>query len=340
MIIRIIYTFCFLILNANFLVSKEVNVFSSRHYESDYKLYDFFTKKTGIKVNVITGKSKLLEKRIIEEGSSCKGDLLILADAGRMGSAENKGLFQKFNSSVLKKKIPENLRTDYWYSIAKRARIFFYNNENIKNKDFRNIDYLDLADEKWDGDILIRASNNIYNQSLVAYMIEVYGEKKATEWVRGLVKNMARSPQGNDRAQILGVAAKEGKIAVANTYYHSLMMSGKKGTGQKKAAEKVSPIFPGQNSKGTHINISGAGLLKHSPNKRNAIKLLEFFLSDKAQKHIVNNTFEYPISKNVNPHPLVSRMGTNFKENNSISISSYFKWQSKAYKIMLENGWK
>ena len=199
---------------------------------------------------------------------------------------------------------------------------------------------LDLADEKWNGDILIRASNNIYNQSLVAYMIEVYGEKKATEWVRGLVKNMARSPQGNDRAQILGVAAKEGKIAVANTYYHSLMMSGKKGTEQKKAAEKVSPIFPGQNSKGTHINISGAGLLKHSPNKKNAIKLLEFFLSDKAQKHIVNNTFEYPISKNVNPHPLVSRMGTNFKENNSISISSYFKWQSKAYKIMLENGWK
>ena len=160
-----------------------------------------------------------------------------------MGSAESKGLFQKFNSSVLKK-IPENLRTDYWYSIAKRARIFFYNNENINNKDLKNIDYLDLADEKWDGDILIRASNNIYNQSLVAYMIEVYGEKKATEWVRGLVKNMARSPQGNDRAQILGVAAKEGKIAVANTYYHSLMMSGKKRDRTEKSSQKSKSNFP------------------------------------------------------------------------------------------------
>ena len=211
--------------------------------------------------------------------------------------------------------IGKHFRNEFWYGITKRARVIFYNPEITKYDDVKNINYEDLASEKWRNSIAIRQSNNIYNQSLVAYMIEVYGEKKATEWVRGLVKNMARSPQGNDRAQILGVAAKEGKIAVANTYYHSLMMSGKKGTEQKKAAEKVIPIFPGQNSKGTHINISGAGLLKHSPNKKNAIKLLEFFLSDKAQKHIVNNTFEYPISQNVNPHPLVSRMGTNFKEN-------------------------
>ena len=340
MIIRIIYIFCFVLFNTNVLKANEVNIFSSRHYESDYKLYDYFTKQTGIKVNVVTGKSKLLEKRIIEEGNVCQGDLLILADAGRMGSAESKGLFQKFDSDLLKKKIPRNLRTNYWYAITKRARILYYNNENIKNEDLNNIDYLDLADDKWQGDILIRGSNNIYNQSLVAYMIEVYGEKKTSKWVKGLVKNMARMPQGNDRAQILGVAAKEGKIAVANTYYHTLMLSGKKGIQQKKAAQKVSPIFPGQNSEGTHINISGAGLLKFSPNKKNAIKLLEFFLSDKAQKHIVDNTFEYPISLNVKPHPLVSSMGIGFKENNTIELSSYFKWQSTAYKIMLENGWK
>ena len=340
MIIKVIYIFCLAFFNTNFLIANEVNIFSSRHYESDYKLYDYFTKQTGIKVNVVTGKSKLLEKRIIEEGNVCQGDILILADAGRLGSAESKGLFQKFDSDFLKKIIPQNLRTDYWYAIAKRARILFYNNENIKNEDLNNIDYLDLADDKWRGDILIRASNNIYNQSLVAYMIEVYGEKKTTEWVKGLVENMARLPQGNDRAQILGIAAKEGKIAVANTYYYALMLSGKKGIEQKKAAKKVNPIYPGQNSKGTHINISGAGLLKYSPNKENAIKLLEFFLSDKAQKHIVDNSFEYPISQNVNPHPLISRMGKDFKENNTIELSSYFKWQSKAYKIMLENGWK
>ena len=341
MIIRIIYIFIlFIFSNYNFLFADEVNIFTSRHYESDYKLYNSFTQKTGIKVNVVSGKSKLLEKRIIEEGADCKGDLLILADAGRLGSSENKGLFQKISSEILIDKIHPNLRTDYWFSISKRARIFFYNEEILKENDVKGLDYLSLADKKWFEGILIRSSNSVYNQSLVAYMIENYGEKKTTNWIKSLVKNMARSPQGNDRAQILGIAANEGKIAVANTYYYALMLSGKKGNEQKKAALKVKPFFPGQKAKGTHINISGAGVLKNSPNKKNAIRLLEFFLSDEAQNHIINNTYEYPISSSVEPSPLITQMGIGFKENNLIKLSTYFKWQSKAYEIMLKHGWE
>ena len=341
MIIRIIYIFIYFIFsNNNFLFANEVNIFTSRHYESDYKLYNSFTQKTGIKVNVVSGKSKLLEKRIIEEGTDCKGDLLILADAGRLGSAENKGLFQKISSEILIDKIHPNLRTDYWFSIAKRARIFFYNENILKEDDIKELDYLNLADKKWFESILIRSSNSVYNQSLVAYMIENYGEKKTSSWVKSLVKNMARSPQGNDRAQILGIAANEGKIAVANTYYYALMLSGKKGNEQKKAALKVKPLFPGQKSKGIHINVSGVGVLKNSPNKKNAIRLLEFFLSDEAQNHIVNNTYEYPISSSAETNPLITQMGINFKENNQINVSTYFKWQSKAYEIMLKHGWE
>ena len=287
--------------------SAEVNVFSARHYDSDIQLYEKFTAKTGIKVNVVSGKSGALEKRIIEEGSDSKADLYITADAGRLGAFDTKGMLQSgLSSELIKSLVPSNFRTSKWVGIAKRARIIYFAPERVTGTELTGLTYESLADPKWKGRLVIRKSNNIYNQSLVASLITNNGKKSTAEWAKGIVDNMARVPKGNDRAQILAVAAGEADIAVANTYYLALMLSGKKGAEQQEAAMKVKPFFPNQNDRGTHMNISGVGLVKEAPNKENAIKLVEFLLSKEAQEHIVNNTFEYPMIDGVSPHPPVS----------------------------------
>jgi len=319
----------------------EVNIFSARHYDADVQLYEKFTAKTGILVNVVSGKDKALQKRIIEEGKDCTADLYITADAGRLGAFQAKGLFQKgASSTAIKKAVPANFRTAYWTGIAKRARIIYYSPERVRASDLKGLTYEGLADLKWKGKIVIRQSNNIYNQSLVASLIENNGKKKTVEWAKGLVSNMARDSKGNDRAQILAVAAGEADLAVANTYYLALMLSGKKGPEQQAAAKKVKPFFPNQDSRGTHMNISGGGILKYAPNKANAIKLLEFLLTKEAQEHIVNNTFEYPMIEGVEPHELVARMGLGFKQDLKTKVSSYGKKQADALEVMLEANWK
>ena len=328
-----------IIFNFNNILATEVNIFSSRHYESDTELYKKFTSKTGIKVNIISGKDNALHKRIVEEGKDCLGDLYFTADAGRLGAFELQGLFQKgVNSEFIKKNIPQNFRSNYWVGIAKRARVIYY--DPTKTNPPKNLNYEDLSKEIFKGKIAIRQSNNIYNQSLVASIIEHNGLNETQEWIKGLVKNFARQPKGNDRAQILAVAAGEAEYAIANTYYLALMLSGKKGEEQKNAAKKVIPYFPNQKNRGTHMNISGAGILKYAPNKQNAIKLLEFLLTKDSQTHIVNNTFEYPIIKEVEPNKLIAQFGTNFKQDLNTNVSVYSKRQSEALKIMTEAGWQ
>jgi len=320
--------------------ASEVNIFSARHYDSDVQLYEKFTAKTGIKVNVVSGKDKALQKRIIEEGKDCKADLYITADAGRLGAFQAKGMFQRASSAALKKAIPSNFRSSYWYGIAKRARVIYYAPDRLSESDLQGMTYEDLADPYWKGKVVIRKSNNVYNQSLVASLIANNGKKKTAEWAKGLVNNMARKPKGNDRAQILAVAAGEAELAVANTYYIALMLSGKKGPEQQAAAKKVRPYFPNQDGRGTHMNISGGGVLKHAPNKANAIKLLEFLLTKEAQEHIVNNTFEYPMIDGVQPNKLIAQFGLNFKQDLKTKVSKYGKNQADALKIMTEAGWE
>ncbi len=319
-------------------IANEVNIFSARHYDSDIQLYEKFTAKTGIKVNVVSGKDKALQKRIIEEGESCIADLYITADAGRLGAFQEKGMFQRASSSSLKNAIPSNFRSPYWYGIAKRARVIYYNPSRTNPPS--NLSYEDLADPKFKGKVVIRKSNNVYNQSLVASLIANNGKKKTEEWAKGLVSNMARKPKGNDRAQILAVAAGEADYAVANTYYIALMLSGKKGAEQQAAAKKVKPFFPNQDGRGTHMNISGGGVLKHAPNKTNAIKLLEFLLTKEAQQHIVNNTFEYPMIDGVEPNELIAQFGLGFKQDLKTKVSKYGKNQAVALKLMTEAGWE
>ena len=322
----------------SFSKANEVNIFSARHYDSDIQLYERFEAKTGIKVNVVSGKDKALQKRIIEEGKDCIGDLYITADAGRLGAFQAKGMFQRASSSTLKKAVPSNFRSPYWFGIAKRARVIYYN-PSLTNPP-SNLSYEDLADLRYKGKVVIRKSSNVYNQSLVASLIANNGKQKTAEWAKGLVNNMARKPKGNDRAQILAVAAGEAEYAVANTYYIALMLSGKKGPEQQAAAKKVKPFFPNQDGRGTHMNISGGGVLKHSPNKANAIKLLEFLLTKEAQQHIVNNTFEYPMIEGVEPNKLIAQFGLGFKQDLKTKVSKYGKNQAAALKIMTEAGWE
>ena len=323
----------------NLANANEVNVFSSRHYDSDIQLYEKFTSLTGIKVNVVSGKDKALQKRMIEEGKDSKADIYITADAGRLGAFDQKEMFQNLNSSKIEKQVPKNLRSENWTGIAKRARIFYYSKERVNSSEIQNLTYENLADAKWKNRIAIRKSDNIYNQSLIASLIHNNGKKNVEKWMKSFVNNFARSPKGNDRAQILAVAAGEADLAVANTYYYALMLSGQKGEEQQIAAKKVVPFFPNQSDRGTHINISGGGILKNSSNQDNARKLLEFLLTEEAQTHIVQNTFEYSILDNVEPHELIKKMGE-FKQDLKTPVKNYIKYQSDAFEIMLKAGWK
>ena len=335
-----IFTLVFGLITSS-VFSAEVNVFSARHYDSDIQLYEKFTKATGIKVNVVSGKDKALQKRIIEEGEDCVADLYITADAGRLGAFQKKGMLQKAGwSKSIKDSVPSNFRSAEWVGIAKRARIIYYSPERVSANELNGMTYEGLADPKWKGRLVIRKSNNIYNQSLVASLIKNNGKKNTANWAKSVVSNMARTPKGNDRAQILAVAAGEADIAVANTYYHALMLSGKKGEAQQSAARKVKPFFPNQQDRGTHMNISGAGMLKYAPNKSNAVKLIEFLLTPEAQEHIVNNTYEYPMIEGISPNGLVPGQDMAFKQDLNTKVKSYGAKQADALEVMLAAGWK
>ena len=332
----------FFALISSFTIAAEVNIFSARHYDSDIQLYEKFTAATGIKVNVVSGKDKALQKRITEEGADCVGDLYITADAGRCGVFKAKGMTQGgLTSAAIKAAVPSNFRTSHWTGIAKRARIVYYAPERVSGAELAGLTYESLADPKWKGRLVIRKSSNIYNKSLVASLVKNNGKAATAEWAKGVVSNMARTPKGNDRAQIMAVAAGEADIAVANTYYLALMLSGKKGAEQQAAAKKVKAFFPNQNDRGTHMNISCAALVKGAPNKDNAIKLVEFLLTPESQEHFVNNTFEFPMIGGVSANPLVvNNIGLDFKQDLKTKVSSYGAKQADALEVMTAAGWK
>ena len=321
--------------------AKEVNIYTSRHYDSDTILYRNFTNETGIKVNIISSKSKALLERLRSEGDNSPADIFITVDAGNLWKAQEYGLFRKINSKKIDSIVPKNLRgkNNEWIALAKRARVLFYNPKKYSYDELKDLSYEDLSSSKWEKKLSIRSSNNLYNQSLVAAMIAKYGESFTEEWAEGLVNNFARKPQGNDRAQIIAVANGEADLAIANSYYLGLMLSGKKGEKQLNAGKKVKILFPSQNEDGAHINISGAGIIKSSKNYNNAIQFLEFMLSEKAQKHLVENTYEYPINKKVKPSTLISQFGLNFKEDVT-DVYKYGEFNSTAIKLMDRIGWE
>ena len=321
--------------------AKEVNLYTSRHYDSDDALYQKFTDKTGIKVNVISGKGKALMERLASEGASSPADVFITVDAGNLWKVQKDGMFQSINSSMVDNIVPANLRgpNNEWVGIAKRSRVIYYNPVTVSSDEMEGLSYEDLSDPKWKGRVAIRSSGNMYNQSLVSSLIANHGVDATEAWAKDFVGNFARKPEGNDRAQIMAVANGEADIAVANSYYIGLMLSGKKGEEQQSAARKVELHFPGQNGRGAHINVSGAGLLKNAPNKGNAVKFIEFLLTDEAQSHIVNNTYEFPMREGVAPSDLIAQFGSGFKEDQT-AVASYGEFNPEAVKLMDRAGWQ
>ena len=320
--------------------SKEVNIYTSRHYDADDLLYEQFTKKTGIKVNIISGKGSALIERLKAEGANSPGDVFFTVDAGNLANFQKQGYLQPIQSEAIKQVVPVELRgeNDEWVAVAKRARVIFYNPELVDENEIKNINYEDLSKDTWKGKIVIRSSSNMYNQSLVSSLISNLGIEKTEEWAKGLVSNFSRKPQGNDRSQIMAVANKKASNANANTYYIRIMLSGKGGQDQLNAANKVKIAFPNQGNRGTHINVSGGGVLKYSPNRENAEKFLEFLLSREAQNHIVNNTFEYPVLNTVRPHPLIENFGE-FKMDKT-SVADFGKYNPDAVKLMDRVNWQ
>ena len=321
--------------------ANEVNVYTSRHYDSDDALYEKFKNNTGIKVNIISGKGDALMERLKSEANNSPADIFLTTDAGNLWKIQKEGLFLSINSENIKSIVPSNFRGpgDEWIAIAKRARVIFYNPNNVPSQEIENLSYEDLSASKWKGRIVIRSSGNIYNQSLVASLISNHGIEATEEWAKGLVSNLARKPQGNDRAQIIAVANGEADIAVANSYYYGAMLSGSKGEEQETAAKKVRMHFPNQDNRGVHVNISGAGILKSAPNKNNALTFLEFLLSEQAQEHIVNNTFEYPVLDTVSPSSYISQFGSDFVEDQT-SAGDFGKYNPDAIRLMDRVGWQ
>ena len=321
--------------------AEEVNVYTSRHYDSDDALYSEFTKETGIKVNIISGNGSALIERLKVEGKNSPADIYFTVDAGNLWKVQKDGYFKSINSESIKSVVPKNLRgpNDEWVAIAKRARVIYYNPNTVTANEVNNLSYEDLARPEWKERIAIRSSSNMYNQSLVASLISNHGIQTTESWAKDFVKNFARNPQGSDRAQIVAVANGEADIAIANSYYIGIMLSGRSGADQLQAAKKVKMHFPNQGNRGVHINISGAGVLKNSPNSENAIKFIEFLLSKKVQQYMVNISFEYPVIDDIDPHPSIANFGTDFKEDRT-SVADYGKYNPDAIRLMDRAGWK
>lgn len=317
--------------------SKVVNVYSDRHYDTDKAIFESFTKKTGVKVNIVEGKSDELIERMAREGKDTKADLLITADAGRLHRVKDKGLLQPVKSDVLAKNVPSNLKDkdDQWYALTKRGRVIVYSKDRVKSSDLST--YEALTDPKWKGKVLVRSSSAVYNQSLLASLIEINGEEKAEKWAKGIVNNLAREPKGNDRDQAKAIVAGAGDVAIMNTYYVGKMLNSSDQE-EVKVAKKVGVFFPNTETTGTHINVSGAGITKNASNKDNALKLVEYLSSEDAQKQFADGNYEYPVNPKVEPSELLKSWG-NFKTQD-INLSKLGENNKKAVEIFNKVNWK
>lgn len=310
-----------------------INIYSARHYEVDKTLYKEFEEETGIKVNVVEGKAPELLERLKREGKDTEADIFATADIANLYQAVEWELTQPIKSKIIDENIPENLRgkNNEWVGLTTRARIIAYDKEKVKPEELST--YENLVDAKWKGQVLTRSSESSYNQSLLASFIELNGEVKAKEWAQGIVNNLARQPQGNDRDQVKAIAAGEGKIAIVNTYYVGAMLNSKDAE-EVKAAEKIAIYLP----KDTHVNVSGMVLGKYSKNKENAIKFVEFMSGERAQKAITDNNYEYPANKSVEPNELLKSWGEFTPQN--IDLTKVGEYNKTAVKIFDEVGWK
>ena len=316
---------------------KVVSVYSSRHYNTDEELYNKFTSKTGIKVKLIEADADQLIERIKTEGKNSPADVFITVDAGRLWRAQKEGLFQPVSSSVLKAAVPGNLRhpDGLWFGLTKRARVIVYNKDAVKPSELST--YEALAEPQWKRRVCVRSSNNVYNQSLLGSMVESEGVEKTEKWAKGLVSNLARKPEGGDIEQIAAVAKGVCDVAIVNHYYWARIA--KSDDAQDKAAiAKTGVFFPNQEGRGTHVNISGAGVVATAPHSENAVAFLEYLASPEAQKIFAEGNNEYPVVEGVQVEPIVAQLGK-FKVD-SVNVAAYGRNNPDVIKIVDRAGWK
>lgn len=315
----------------------EVNLYTARHYDSDLPLYDRFTKETGIKINRIEGKADELIARMQSEGANSPADLFISADAGALWRAQQAGLFQPVTTAALTERVPANLREPdgHWYGTSRRARIVAYDAAKVKPEEVD--DYAKLAGPRFKGKICVRSSDSVYNLSLVGAVIEQLGKPAAEQWVKAIVANMARPPEGGDRDQIRAVAAGVCEVAITNSYYYLRMASGDDAK-DRDVTQRVKLAFPSLGGKGAHVNISGGGVAKNAPNRANAIKLLEFFASAETQQHIAKHNNEFPATPGVAaPPPVDAYVGFTA---NPMPVAVFARRQGEAQALMSAAGWR
>jgi len=317
---------------------KVLNLYSSRHYQTDEALYSNFTKQTGIKLNRIEAGEDPLIERLRNEGAKSPADVLVTVDAGRLWRAEQMGLFAPVDSKVLAARLPDHMRApnNLWFGFSARARVIVYNKGTVKPGEVQN--YEDLAHPRLKGKVCTRSGGHVYNLSLMSALIEHWGEKKAEEWARGVVANFARDPKGGDTDQIRAVAAGECQVAISNSYYYVRLMKSDKPE-DRSVIDKVGLIWPNQKSFGTHMNISGAGLMRHAPHKEAGLRFLEYLASDSAQTYFANGNNEWPVVRSAPlNNPALVALG-DFKAD-TLNIAVLGKNQALAQKIFDRVGYK
>ncbi len=317
---------------------KVLNLYSSRHYQTDEALYSNFTKLTGIKINRIEGGEDPLIERIRNEGERSPADVLITVDAGRLWRAEQMGLFQPVSTLLLQSRVPANLRepSGLWYGFSTRARVIAYNKAKVQPGEIRT--YEDLADAKWKGRVCMRSSTNVYNLSLLGAIIDHLGEAQAEAWAKGVRANLAQEPKGGDTDQLKAVAAGQCDVTISNQYYYARLLRSEK-PDERQVGERIGIVFPNQATWGTHVNISGAGVLKNAPNRDAAIRFLEYLASDEAQRYFADGNNEWPVVASVQVDNPVLKMLGEFKRD-TLNVAVLGKNQPSSQKVYDRVAWK
>jgi iron(III) transport system substrate-binding protein len=317
---------------------KVLNLYSSRHYNTDEALYSTFTRQTGIRINRIEATEDPLIERIRNEGARSPADVLITVDAGRLWRAEELGFFQPVKSKLLESRVPANLRhpDGLWFGFSTRARVIFDDKAKIRAGEITR--YEDLADGRWKGKICARSGGHVYNLSLLSSVITHSGEQAAQAWAKAVAANLARTPKGGDTDQITAVASGECQIAIANTYYYARLARSAKAE-DRAVAQKVGVVYPNQGDRGAHINISGAGVLKNAPHRESAVRFLEYLAGDEAQRYFAEGNNEWPAVPSVEVNnPVFAALGK-FRQDTQ-SVAAFGKNQPIAQRILDRAGWK
>ena len=320
-----------------FALAAEVNLYSARQEALIEPLLDRFTEQTGIQVNMVSAKDDTLIKRLESEGRNSPADLLLTADAGRLYRARELGVLAPVESTILERRIPASYRDPegHWFGLSLRARPILYARDRVAPEELST--YADLADPRWKGRICIRSSSNIYNQSLVAARIATHGKAETETWARGLVANFARPPRGGDRDQIKAAAAGQCDIAIANTYYLAAMLNDSQES-ERASAERLAVFWPDQNGSGVHVNVSGIGLTTAARNREQAVRLMEFLVSDEAQRWYADANQEYPVVAGIEPSDTLKAWGP-FKAD-GINLSELGRYNADALRLMDRVGWR